>query len=120
MKTSHLLSIDEHDFTMRPAFAGKAAPPGESGLGGWVGDGGGFHHHRRCRHVSPRLSLAAGIKLAAGSHFIKPDCRTSRLAGCQPLSLGGREEWKRSEGRGGEGGGAVGGERETSAGRPGR
>lgn len=23
VKTSHLLSIDEHDFTMRPAFAGK-------------------------------------------------------------------------------------------------
>ncbi|XP_068199302.1 gamma-aminobutyric acid receptor subunit rho-2-like isoform X1 [Antennarius striatus] len=28
VKTSHLLSIDEHDFTMRPAFAGPAVPVG--------------------------------------------------------------------------------------------
>lgn len=25
VKTSHLLRIDEHDFTMRPAFAGEAS-----------------------------------------------------------------------------------------------
>ncbi|XP_063352087.1 gamma-aminobutyric acid receptor subunit rho-2-like isoform X2 [Pelmatolapia mariae] len=28
VKTSHLLRIDEHDFTMRPAFAGPAVPVG--------------------------------------------------------------------------------------------
>ncbi|XP_037541211.1 gamma-aminobutyric acid receptor subunit rho-2-like [Nematolebias whitei] len=28
LKTSHLLRIDEHDFTMRPAFAGPAVPVG--------------------------------------------------------------------------------------------
>uniref|UniRef100_A0A3Q2QNP0 Gamma-aminobutyric acid type A receptor subunit rho2 n=1 Tax=Fundulus heteroclitus TaxID=8078 RepID=A0A3Q2QNP0_FUNHE len=28
LKTSHLLRVDEHDFTMRPAFAGPAVPVG--------------------------------------------------------------------------------------------
>lgn len=36
VKTSHLLSIDEHDFTMRPAFAGKTALLGNKS-GGWEG-----------------------------------------------------------------------------------
>lgn len=39
VKTSHLLRIDEHDFTMRPAFAGKTWDPGDTCS--WGGGGGG-------------------------------------------------------------------------------